>query len=240
MGISDFCRNQRFNGQYFCSISRLGSAEVALLLYCFTGSTKKCPCLLILPFKVILTRYHWQCTKWSFVLRKMAWNCLDRWQQSFTTFVPSRMCVTAAPSSSMVLDYSGHSKYCQPPGQMGISPCSWEGPYRYHIYTTPPPALLPKLDLQLFWTCGHCKTLIANIFLTFSICPPSEGPGANNAFKKTNASMICFLSTLTRSMTTSLRSQLPSGITGVREALGCLAQAEADWPFISPPWEQTQ
>jgi len=56
-----------------------------------------------------------------------------------------------------------------------------------HIYTiyllSFSPCLLPKQDLQLVSTCSHCKPLITNIFLTFSVCPSQEDSEAKNAFK---------------------------------------------------------
>lgn len=107
-------------------------------------------------------------------------------------------------------------------------------PGKAHTYTisllSPSSPLLPELDLQLVWTCSHCKSLITSIFLTLSVCPSQEDSGAKNALKKTNASIICFIPTLPLSATTSLRSG-PSGIAGIREALGCLAQAKSRQAF---------
>lgn len=105
-----------------------------------------------------------------------------------------------------------------------------------------PPLLLCCLNWIYSWL-EH--TVIVNHWLqtfslTLSVCPSQEDSGAKNAFKKTNASIICFISILLQSTTRFLRSKAAPGMTDIREASGCLAQAKADRPLISSPWKQNQ
>lgn len=171
MGISDFCRNRRFDGQYFCLISRLGSAD---LLCCFTGSTKK---------KKVLACWYCLLKIFSHMLpltvRQMKLCPQKDGLKLFGEVKAEFYHLCAKPNVCHCSSFQQHgarlfrSLKILPATQSDRDqPLLLGRPIQIPYIYTPSPALLPKLDLQLFWTRGHCKTLIANIFLTFSICPP--------------------------------------------------------------------